>query len=101
MGSGAYVKRVRGQVAAIELRSLLVTDAPIPLNRRETLVRCVSTLIADPDAARAFQRQLTWLIQGRFGRNPDSFQVSEATLAALRLVEATQLGERRKITKGY
>jgi len=85
-------RRIAGHVAAVELRSLLVADAAIALERRLRLIQTVAVLIEDPQCAHKFEKRLTILIQRRFGRNPDNFQVSAATRQALHLLHAAQRG---------
>ncbi|MCV0394833.1 MAG: hypothetical protein K5872_01340 [Rhizobiaceae bacterium] len=85
-------RRIAGHVAAIELRSLLVSDAPLAASLRDRLVRSVARLNDDPQVSRWLEQRLTMLIQRRFGRNPDNFQVSGATRKALLLLGAAQRG---------
>ena len=80
------------RIAVIELRSLLVADAAISLDRRSDLVRKASYLVCSPQKRTIFAEQLGDLIQQRFGRNPDTFRPSPATEEALQLLSALQNG---------
>jgi hypothetical protein len=83
-------RRISARVATIELRALLAADAHIPLRQRKELVDRVSVLVDDDEAASALKARLVELIERRFGRNPDTFEVSDATLEALQLLNAVQ-----------
>jgi hypothetical protein len=84
--------RVDARIAVIELRSLLVADAPISLHRRADLIRRAAGLVRLPGERERIIQRLTELIERRFGRNPETFEPSRATNAALRLLSEMQEG---------
>lgn len=81
-------RRVAARVAAVKLRSLLVADAYLSLRQRDELLDLVANLISRPREAQEFRRRMVKLLDGRFGRNPDTFEVSDSTAEALRLLDA-------------
>ncbi|KQZ28535.1 hypothetical protein ASD50_19640 [Mesorhizobium sp. Root552] len=84
--------KLNARIAVIELRSLLVADAPISLARREYLVSRACGLARTPERRAWATERLKDLIEQRFGRNPETFQPSQATQAALHLLSMLQEG---------
>lgn len=82
--------RARARIAIVELRCLLVSDAPISVKRRRRLIEQIVSVMPEPDRARAISQELESLIGNRFGRNPDTFQPSYPTLQALKLLASLQ-----------
>jgi hypothetical protein len=85
--------KINARIAVIELRSLLVADAPISVRRREDLVRRACSLARSPEKEVWTVKRLNALITERFGRNPETFQPSRATEDALRLLSMLQEGD--------
>lgn len=82
--------RNAARVAIIELRCLLVADAPIATNRRKRLLRAAAALIVDKASADRFLSTMETLLQRRFARDPDTFEVSSSTKRMLRLLDGIQ-----------
>jgi hypothetical protein len=80
-------------IATIELKSLLVADTPISLSRRHELVSRACSLARTPERQAWVADRLNTLIERRFGRNPETFEPSKATLVALRLLASLQEGD--------
>jgi hypothetical protein len=89
------MSQVVGQVAAIELRCLLVADAFIPVRQRQRLIGDVARLVEDQQLAVEFQVRMNEIVQGRFGRNPDTLEISDATREALQMIQDAQHGKFR------
>jgi hypothetical protein len=89
---GNASRRTSARIAIIKLRSFLATDTHIPLQQRQELIDQASDLIEDDKVASKFRAELLELIKLRFGRNPDTYEVSNATDEALRLLDAVQAG---------
>ncbi len=84
--------RVTARVAIIELRSLLVADAPISRRRRDDLIDKATTLARSSQTQAWAAQRLCALIEQRFARNPDTFQPSKATHVALQILWMLQEG---------
>ncbi|MES0198873.1 hypothetical protein [Mesorhizobium sp. M0011] len=84
--------KINARIAVIELRSLLVADAPIGIRQREYLVRRASGLAQSPEKEDWAYRTLIGFVKERFARNPETFQPSPATDDALRLLSMLQEG---------
>jgi integrase len=85
--------RVTARVAIIELRSLLVADAPISRRRREDLIDKATRLARSSKTQAWAAKRLCALIEQRFARNPDTFQTSKETHAALQILSMLQEGK--------
>ncbi|MDF1600216.1 hypothetical protein PZ895_10575 [Mesorhizobium sp. YIM 152430] len=83
------------RIAIIELRSLLVADSFIGLDRRKHLIRRATSLVDEPVERVLIAARMSAMIASRFGRNPDNLEPSRPTLAALRLLDLLQ-NQRRK-----
>lgn len=84
--------QISARLAVIELRSLIVANASMPLDRQYCLVHIALELSHSQLATNIIERHLNRLIARRTGRNPDTFQVCAATAEALDLLEALQSG---------
>lgn len=80
------------RIAIIELRCLLVSDAPIKLDRRQSLIRRAAGIVKSPIKREQFVSELTKLVVSRNGRNPDNSEPSAPTKSALGLLDAAQRG---------
>lgn len=82
--------RIDASVAVIELRSLLVVDAPISRQRAARLVEKASSLAKTAPQCAHVVQTLKHQVEKRFARNQDTFEPSSATLAAPPLLDALQ-----------
>lgn len=79
-------------VRVVELRALLVADCAISLSHRQRLVCSITSLVGDPSKREKLANEMVLLLEMRFGRNPDTFQISSATLKLLHVLDDVQSG---------
>lgn len=86
--------RIQARLDIVELRSLIAADCFIAISRRNRLIQQAASLVQRSIERELFVVRLTALVTERFGRNPDNCEPSPQTLAALRLLDAVQQGQR-------
>lgn len=84
--------RIAARIGIIKLRCLLAADAHITLQQTDELINLTAEMIGDPDAAASYKSRIFKFIKSRFGRNPDTFELSPATVEALSLLDSIQQG---------
>ena len=86
------VSRITAMAAAVELRAMLAGDAAIPRRHRRRLLGRATVLVRSASDRPQIVSALNAMISRRFGRNPDTFELSDATIEAIILLSKLQKG---------